>query len=304
MKWDYAAVTIWGLDEKGLDGEDRFVKAVVKLAEALGSTVESGELLNGYQQAFKIIRNGELMVHCLTAGTGSAAGSSQFIAKSTANEVYPIIKRMHPNHSISRLDAAEDYHGEGTWDRLEKMLTKVSRDHKITMRPYGEGHKRPDGTRDVTKGRSWYFGSKSSPFQIVLYEKGLEQLAKGNPADPTWCRLETRIFPKSKNKSLLSMMDLKPIDILGFSRWGMDVAAYMGSSDLKRIAIGSVWKPSDIEQVALKIVRMFDKGIEHLLEREGSAEAVGRLLIEVQQKVRESKDIVGDYSTHAHKITN
>ncbi len=290
MKWDYASVTVWGLDQKGPDGQDMYVKALATLAERLGGTIESGDLLNGYQQGYKIMRGDDLLVQCLTAGTGSAEGSSQFIAASTASEVYPILKELHPGHSVSRLDAAEDYRGEGTWDRLEAMLTKVCGEHGIAMSPYGEGHKRPDGTRDATKGRSWYFGAKSSQFRVVLYEKGLEQLAKGVPADPTWVRLETRIFPKSKAKAIVGMMDLKPIDILGFSRWGKAVADYMGASDIKRVAIGSVWKPNDIEQVALKIVRMFDKGIEHLLEQQGSAEAVGRLLIEVQKKVREAKD--------------
>lgn len=292
MKWDYASVTIWGLDQVGPEGEFLFDKFVCQLTEKLGGDIEIGELLNGYQVAVKIVRGGELLAHCLTGGTGSAVGSSQFIAASTANEVYPLIRELHPHHSVSRLDAAEDYCGVGTWEKLEAMLTKVCGDHKISMAPFGEGHRRPDGTRDETKGRSWYFGSKKSQFRVVLYEKGLEQLAKGVPADPTWVRLETRIMPKSRAKSLLGMMDMQPIDILGFSRWGLDVAAFMGAEDIKRIAIGSVWKPNDIEQVALKIVRMFDKGIEHLLEREGSAEAVGRLLIEVQQKVRESKGVI------------
>lgn len=292
MKWDYASVTIWGLDEPGPDGEDKFPKVMVELTNRLRGEIVMGENLNGYQQAYKIMRGGELILQCLTAGTGSAAGSSQFIAASTADEVYPIFQELYPNHSVSRLDAAEDYCGAGTWDKLEAMLTKVCGENKISMSPFGEGHRRPDGTRDETKGRSWYFGSKSSQFRIVLYEKGLEQLAKGVPADPTWCRLETRVFPKSRAKALLGMMHLKPADILGFSRWGVEVARYMGNEEIKRIAIGSVWKPNDIEQVALKIVRMFDKGIEHLMEREGSAEAVGRLLIEVQKKVRESKGVL------------
>lgn len=296
MKWDYSSAVVWGLDQRGPDGVDLFDKAVVELAQKLGGQLEIGELLNGYQIGFKIVRDGGLLVHCLTGGTGSAQGSSQFIAASTASEVYPIFKELHPIHSLSRLDAAEDYCGDGTWDKLEAMLTKVCGEHGVSMAPYGEGHRRPDGTRDETKGRSWYCGSKKSPFRIVLYEKGLEQLAKGIPADPTWVRLECRVMPKSKAKAHLCRRNLKPIDILGFSRWGLDVAAYMGAEDIKRVTIGSVWKPNDIEQVAMKIVRMFDKGIEYLMEQQGSAEAVGRLLIDMQKKNREAKGTMQEFS--------
>ena len=90
---------------------------------------------------------------------------------------------------MSRLDACEDYSGPGTWDKLEALVTEVCSLHKVTMAPFGEGHIRPDGTRDATKGRSWYCGSKNSPFRIVIYEKGLEQIAKGIPDDPTRVRL-------------------------------------------------------------------------------------------------------------------
>lgn len=290
MKWDYASVTIWGHDEQGPDGENKFDRAVATLAEKLGGDIETGELLDGYQIGFKITRGGQTLVQCLTGGTGDSAGSSRYIAASTANEVYPIIQKLHPKHSVSRLDAAEDYKGEGTWDKLEAMLAQICTRHKITMRPFGEGHTRPDGTRDATKGRSWYCGSKKSQFQVVLYEKGLEQLDKGVPADPTWVRLETRIMPKSRAKALVGGMGLLPTDILGFSRWGLEIANYMGAADIKRVSIGSVWKPNEIEKVALKIVRMFDKGIEHLLDQEGSAEALGRLLVEVHRKAREAKE--------------
>ena len=302
MKWDYSSLTVWGLDQKGPDGVDLFDRSVVDLARKLGAELETGELLNGYQLGFKIVRGGDLLVHCLTGGTGSAQGSSQFIAASTANEVYPIFKELHPRHSTARLDAAEDFRGAGAWDKLEAMMTKVCGDHGVSMSPYGEGHKRPDGTRDETKGRSWYCGSRKSPFRIVLYEKGLEQLAKGVPADPTWVRLECRVMPKSKFKGdVCKLHNLQPIDILGFSRWGMDVAAYMGSEDIKRVAIGSVWKPNDIEQVAMKIVRMFDKGIEYLMEQEGSAEAVGRLLVEMQKKNREAKGTIQEVREYSWK---
>ena len=289
MKWDFASAIKWGLDQEGPNGQNLFDLAVVELAKRLSAQVESAENLNGYQMAVQIVRDGQKLVHCLTGGAGSANGSSQFIAASTASEVYPIIKDMFPRHSVSRLDACEDYSGEGTWDKLEAMLTEVCTKRGVSMSPYGEGHMRPDGTRDKTKGRSWYCGSRNSPFRIVLYEKGLEQLAKGIPADPTLVRLEVRVRPSSKAKEMVGACDLKPADLLGFSRWGNDVGEYMGFQDIPRVAIGSVWRPNENEQLALKIVRMFDRGIDELL-REASDEEIGRLIRESHKQNREAAE--------------
>lgn len=287
MKWDYASVVVWGLEEAGPDGVLRLDKAIDELVLRLGAEKVSGVPMNGYGEAFEVVRSGEKLVRICATGSGSALGSVHFECASTAQEVYPVLQAMFPRHSVSRLDAAEDYKGEGSWDKLEAMLTGVCGKFGVSMAPFGEGHVRPDGTRDVTKGRSWYCGSKSSPYRIVLYEKGIEQISKGIPVDPTWVRLEVRIRPASKRKAIVGSMHLKPSDIVGFSRWGIAVADYMGISDLERVAIGSVWKPGEEEQLALKIVRQFDKGIERLLS-ESTPEDFGRLIAEVHRKNREA----------------
>lgn len=288
MKWDYSAVTVWGIDQSGPDGVDIFTREVAELARSLSCEIESEKPLNGYGQGFKLCRKGDLICQAFTAGTGAAQGSSQFIAASTADEVYPLLQERFPGHGVSRLDAAEDFHGEGTWDRLEAMLTAIASRHRVSMSPFGEGHKRPDGTRDVTKGRSWYFGSKNSAFRVVLYEKGLQKIAEGIAADPTWVRLEVRIKPSSKAKSMFGKIRLQPFDLLGMSRWGSEVGEHLQGPELTRYKIGSVWKPTEQDKVALRIVRMFDRGLDYLLEQYGTPEEVGRLLYEVKAKNTEA----------------
>lgn len=301
MKWDYSSVIVWGLDERGIPGEKettgdyRFNRAVVELSQRLGGEIEVISPLNGYLCGFSIKRDDEIICRCFTSGSGSAAGSSQFDCASTASEVYPILQELHPQHSVSRLDAAEDLVGEGSWDKLEAMLSKVCTEYRVSMAPYGEGHKRPDGSRDATKGRTWYCGSKASAFRIVLYEKGLEQLAKGVPADPTWVRLEVRIRPSSKKKQEVGMMKLQPDDILGFSGWGHAVGQQLGKQGLERIAIGSVWKPKEVEQLALKIVRMFDNGIERILEYV-SPEELGQIIAKAHQENRQATETLKEHA--------
>lgn len=292
MKWDYSSVTVWGLDQVGPEGSDIFTRELSDLAKMLGCDIDLEKPLNGYQQGFKLVRNGSLLCQAFTGGTGSARGSSQFVSASTASEVYPLLQDHFPGHSVSRLDAAEDFIGAGAWDRLVSLLTDIAARHRVTMAPYGEGHTRPDGTRDATKGRSWYFGSKTSTFRVVLYEKGLEQIAKGIPADPSWVRLEVRVRPSSKSKSIFGDRNFTPSDLLGMSKWGLELAAFLGAPDLERYNIGSVWKPTEIEKVAQKIVRMFDRGLDQLLAEHGTPEAVGRALFKAKEINQKAESLI------------
>ena len=288
MKWDYASVVVWGIDETGVSGSFRFDEKVVSLAKSLGADVETADCLNGYQMAVQVVRKGEKLCHCLTGGTGAAAGSSQFIAASTAAEVYPVLQALFPSHAGSRLDACEDYTSCDAWDKLERLITEICTKHKVSMAPYGEGHRKPDGTRDATKGRTWYCGSKASAFRVVLYDKGLEQLAKGIPDDPNRVRLEVRVRPSSKAKSMVAQCRPLPADLLGMSRWGKELGQRLGVEELQRMAIGSVWRPSEQEELAMKIVRMFDKGIERMIE-EYTPEEFGRLIFKAHSVNREVK---------------
>lgn len=292
MKWDFCTATVWGCDEVGPDGRDRFGDLLETFQTRLAADVEPGQSINGYAIAFNLVRDGQQIMRLLAGGSGSAAGSVLLQAENTAQEVYPLIQELYPRHGVSRLDAAEDYTGEGAYSRLEAMLTDVCTRHKVAMSPFGEGHIRPDGTRDATKGRTWYCGSKASPVRIVLYEKGLQQLAKGIPADPTWCRLEVRVRPSSRMKHVLGASALQPVELFGMSRWSDEVGKFMGVADIKRMQIGSVWRPSDQQAVALKIVRMFGTALQSLLQDEGTPEKVGQVLYQVLDQERQAREIM------------
>lgn len=295
MKWDYSSISVWGLDEQCLDtqflGKTRFEKSVVELAQKLHGGIEQGRPLDGYLDSYIVVRDGVRLVACFNGGTGGAKGSSHFECKSTAGEVYPLLQVMYPHHSVSRLDAAEDFTGQGAYGFLESMLTKVCSRHNVSMAPFGEGHVRPDGRRDTLKGRTWYCGSKNSVFRIVLYEKGKEQLGKGVVADPNWVRLEARVRPVSKSKWSLGHPNLKPIDLLGCSRWGMEVAEYLGVADIQRLSMGGVWNPREEERLADKIVRMFPVAVADLVSTKDAAE-IGELLRAAVARQQEVKALI------------
>lgn len=289
MKFDYLKATVWGKDGHGPDGVDLLSKPLELLKSELGGEWKEEYPLYGYASAMQLVRDEQRLVRVFMSGSGGSEGSTCFQSESMAHEVYPVLHRMFPRKGIARVDAAEDFSGAGTWQRLVAMLTSIAGRYGVSMRPEGEGHIRPDGTRDATRGRTWYFGSRKSVFQICLYEKGLQQLALGIPADPTWVRIEARAMPTSKNKHVLGQMDLSPIDVFAMSKWGKEVADYMGASDLARINIGSVWRPSSTDDLAMKVVRMFDTTLDELLQQCGTHQAVTDLLWKTKNRYRLSR---------------
>ena len=66
------------------------------------------------------------------------------------------------------------------------------------------------------------------------------------------------------------------------------------------MAIGSVWRPTELEEMAQKIVKVFDRSMDRLLEKYGSPEEVGRILYEVQQKARMAKQLKNSMQVETH----
>ena len=177
------------------------------MAQRLGGDIEIGEALNGYSQGFHIVRDGEVLLRCLTRGAGSAADTSQFLAASTASEVYPIFQELYPKHSVSRLDACEDYSGAGTWDKLEALVTEVCSLHKVTMAPFGEGHVRPDGTRTPPRAAPGIAGAKIRRSGLSFTKRDWSKSPKVSRTIRRGCGLRSASGPVPSPKSSSVLQD-------------------------------------------------------------------------------------------------
>lgn len=288
MRWDYCGVSVWGLDQHG------YKCAMKKLISNLGEGVRETSIKprNGYAKGVCIAQGCKKIVSIFTHGSGSAQGSTFFEAASRADDVYPLLQSMFSEHGVARLDACQDFTGLTAWRDLEQMLTEICTRHKIAMSPSGEGHARPDGTRNPTKGRSWYCGGRTSQFRVVIYEKGKMNLEKGVPDDPNRVRLEVRVRPKSTAKRKLSGLKLIPDDLLGMSKWGLDLANKLAIDGIQRVNIGSIWRPvTDDDQLVTNIVRLFRKGIGEAMKNM-SPEELGKKLCDEQVIQQTARDAI------------
>lgn len=139
---------------------------------------------------------------------------------SKANDHSDWLRTEYPNHRVSRADIAFDFifPEAGGLDIIHALVEPIARQAAVACDFIGdlvENNPEHDAKR---KGRTHYFGSKKSEARICLYEKGLEQIAKGQvDADPNWVRLEVRIRPQKSRKTRAAR--LEPFDLVGFSKW-------------------------------------------------------------------------------------
>ena len=107
MRFDWYAATV--LDDP---------TSVLEALEAdLSAEVTTGRAVNGYEKGYDIRRDGSTVARVLYGGNGGwphAWGSSD----ETDRFVEAVRGRWPDRHRVTRMDAAEDFDGSGTWDRL------------------------------------------------------------------------------------------------------------------------------------------------------------------------------------------
>jgi hypothetical protein len=126
-------------------------------------------------------------------------------------------RSAYPEHRVSRLDVAVDTIEAGGFDRITGIIEPIARAARCAVLFVGD----PDPSQK--RGRTVYFGSKSSDVRIVVYEKGLEQRAKGDlSASERWVRIELRVRPRKDRKALTA--SLTASEAWGLAGWSRRVA--------------------------------------------------------------------------------
>jgi len=138
------------------------------------------------------------------------------VSGSDAPAVVDWLRACEIVHNVSRADVCWDFSAEGSFEAIEAIVKPIARTARAQVKMLGD----PDvGTDDKAEpGRTLYLGSRQSDAFIRLYEKGIEQQAKGNPdADPNWVRLEVQIQPRKARKRHAAT--LSPRELVAFSKW-------------------------------------------------------------------------------------
>lgn len=276
-KFDAYWATFWG-EEALFQGEvvpRLFDSVVVAFAKRLGADIEQPtyKLPGGYQEAFQLVKDGDVLCHFLTGGTGTAAGSHGIRVQGAHSPlVAELTRELVPHHGVSRVDVAEDYLGEGVFDFLVGLAESVALEHRVELRREGAGWY--EHQRD--KGRTLYVGSRKSAVFMRIYERGKKLLGEGQEADPNYVRVELEIKPGSKSKRLLG--NIEPDGFWGGSAWSQELRQLMGSDRLERIKVGTIWSKPDLERTIQALARQYGAALLRLREQTGSADQVFQII--------------------------
>lgn len=127
------------------------------------------------------------------------------------------VRSNFPTHRVSRADVCEDFDLAGGFDRFHSLIEPIARSSGVRVLFQGD----PDPTKET--GRTMYYGSKDSDVRVVLYEKGLHEIGKGNlSASKTWVRIELRVRPRKQRKALCASYTAS--QLWGMSKWSSRVA--------------------------------------------------------------------------------
>lgn len=193
----------------------------------------------GYRVGQVFRHGGDAMARVWWEGNEGVHVSS---TSSYAHEVAPLL-RAHGVHSVTRLDACEDWIEHGLFDRMAAHLISYAVANRITITQLG------DWVRG--EARTLYLGSKQSAVRLVLYEKGYEQ---GGNLD--WVRLEVRVRPKGRIAREAAAR-WTPGEAFGAARWVVGALEGLGWDHLQAQSIGTVYRPSNDERARLTIRKQY-----------------------------------------------
>jgi len=231
--------------------------------------VELGRGLHGYTRSFELRGRDGVAARVLGGGTNPwphawATGADTEPFVDTVRTVWP------DWHSVSRVDAAEDFGSEGCWDRLLAECVAEVQCRNLSIDQAG------DWLMDGQAGRTFYIGAKSSPVRARLYEKGKQLRGQGLTDAPIdWVRLELQVRPDNEAKWTLAKAT--PEETWGASRWSRELAWSVLKQNLPKID-GQVWHEPDDVRALRYMIKQYGPLLAKLRVSEGSWDAVGRRL--------------------------
>lgn len=291
MKFDAYWATFWG--DSGVSGgvvHDRLFHGVMdQIAVRTGSEIRTSPrgLPGGYSQCYQLVKDDEVICNMLTGGSGAAYGSHQMrVQGAWSPDLAHIIRELVPEHSISRVDVAADYCAPGLFEKVVEKAESVAKAHRAKLERVGEGWY----PHQKDKGRTLYVGSRQSVVYLRIYERGKKLLGEGVDADPNYIRIECEIKPKSSSKGLVA--HLPPEAFFGCSNWLREIADWLGTTDLEKVKVGTIWRKSDQERLINHLGRQYWDALKMLKGTMGSAQAVFDAVQKASENIKDTRGVL------------
>lgn len=215
-RFDWYEMTFESFD----DGRERSA-----LALALGGELARSKGRNGYAECWAINRGDSTLA--LVYGHSARLGEVHIVTTGeSCDEVVPVLRRMWPEHRISRADSSVDF--EADFEKLDAVAVAFAESRSLSFRLVTNS----DG------GATRYLGAPSSELRVRVYKKS-EQLRALHPerADEVpdgIVRVELQARPGKRDiKAAVATMTAD--DLWGLGAWSQVFAAEMLGFEAERV---------------------------------------------------------------------
>ncbi len=266
MKWDAYAGNIRGA---------RSHQVAEMLAFGTHGSIERGRPRGRYHDVHEV-RNGPTPVGWIAHDPQLDTAYFEVKGEHTPVAVATIRRHWAADHSVSRMDACEDYNAPGAFDQLVAVLDR-NKDPRVKsdeIRP-----------RDGDRGRTIYFGSPTSRVYVRCYEAG-KMRDRVHFGKPDWARAEAQVRPGKSAEKLIAAR-CSPLEAWGFGAWTQRAAADLSQVEVPRFAPDVL--PPTFDRTTLYLARAFRSHFEEMLADFGSWRCVGDELQAVWKADDEAK---------------
>ena len=265
MRFDWYAATVRDSPDAVLEG----------LALDLGADVIEGRALHGYERGWDLKADGSVVARALSGGRNGAP--HVWASGDDTGALVAAVRGRWPSlHRVSRMDAAQDFDGEGSWDRLYGVCLALADGRHLKIDQAGDWHR-------GEAGRTFYVGGRKSAVFARLYEKGkqLRGLALDGGADisPDLVRLEVQVRPEGPARDRAALG--APEEAFGYADWTRELGRLVLALDVDRVHIKERRESDDARAVEW-LVRQYGEHLERLADRLGGWAVVGEELRRVK----------------------
>lgn len=224
------------------------------LSAGLDADVRIGQAMHGYTLGHEFVSGGSVVARMLSGGRNGVPHA--WASGDDTDAFVPVVRAAWPGaHAVTRMDAAEDFDGPGTWDRLYSASINLADERRLKVSQNGDWHRRVDG-------RTLYVGSRKSASFVRLYEKGKQINGRlpdlKNAASLDLTRLEVQVRPEGDSRARAAVGD--PQDAFGYADWTRDLAKRVLDLDVDRVHIKER-RESDLDRALGWMIRQYG---EHL----------------------------------------
>ena len=251
-RWDWYQATVRGL---GQFAHDEVLAGLVRGLD-LVSAVPS-RAMHGYLHGAEVRRGSDVLARVWWGGN---PGVHVQATGEHSPEVARVLRQRWPVHAVTRCDASQDWNEPGLFGRMAGELLAYAADRGIRIDQQGDWHR--------GEARTLYLGARSSPVQLVLYEKGY-QVGAGAPLG--WVRLEVRVRPVGDARERVALWE--PDQAFGASAWLVEALQLLGWDHLVKRSVGTVWRPADDQRARLALVRQYSATLAGWIAEAGGLDA-------------------------------